>query len=406
MIEFFQQIIVEVNNIFRTLPKTFALFFELLIKTDWRQVIRVGIFFLLAMFLFSLLIFVTNWIFDSYTKNKTRVHHLKIKNNGNMASIYLLRTIDLPKQLAIRFRSNGNPMIWVSQKDTKAEEEAKAKEAEAAKEPSIKEAEEKTQPLIPDLKAPMGKKTETITASDGVKIAKDGLQKTGKFAGTIAALLANIANLLPWKTPQLSQATAQLKDIQQSTNQTIGAINTKVGSVNSLKSQVDKLGIKTTIPDDTKVIINSALQEQSNDIAEHGNVGNPDDLGLGNRLAMRNFVYDEDVWHNNLNKVDEMGGSLNYVQSRILNPGESMDIDIEILNMNEAAATITLIYKLEVIQVPQTRLPISAPREYVRGTVVCPKNSLMKRLAPFLMDLALIILAIQILALYSYIVFK
>ena len=373
----------------------------MLANANWGQFLRVGLFLMLSMFLFSMSVFLTNWIFDFYTKNKTRVHHLKIQNKGNTPSIYLLRTIDLPQQLAVRFRSGGKPMIWVSQKDTVAEEEQKHKKEE---EKQLAEAVQKTetQALIPDLNAPMEK--EGVTIGDTVKVTKNELQNVGKKAGFVASFLGNIANLLPFKSPQISQAQAQLKDIQQGTNEAIGAINTKAGSVNSLQSQVGSLGIKTQIPDDAKAMINSGMQAEIKDIAVQGD-RKPDDKSLSNRVAMRNFVYDEDVWHSNLGKVDSMGGSLNYVQSRILNPGEAMDIDIEILNMNEASRTISLVYKLEVIQVPQTRLPIAAPHEFIRGTVVCPKNSLLRRLGPFLVEMLLVIIAIQILALYSHIVF-
>ena len=384
------------------IPKVTELFYKILVNANWSQIIQVGFFLLLSMFLFFMVVFLTNWIFDSYTKNKTRVHHLKIQNKGNTPSIYLLRTIDLPQQLAVRFRSGGNPMIWVSQRDPVAEKEKQRKEAEEKQAAEMVKKTE-TQGLIPDLKAPMEK--EGLSIGDTVKASKNELQEVGKKAGFVASFLANIANLLPIKSPKISQVQAEMKDIQQGTNEAIGTINTKAGSVNSLKSQVESLGIKTQIPEDAKAMINSGMQAEIKDIAVQGD-RKPDDKSLSSRVALRNFVYDEDVWHSNLGKVDSMGGSLNYVQSRILNPGEEMDIDIEILNMNEASTTISLVYKLEVIQVPQTRLPIAAPHEFIRGTVVCPKNSILRRLGPFMLDMLLIIIAVQILALYSHIVFK
>ena len=384
------------------IPKVTELFYKILVNANWSQIIQVGFFLLLSMFLFFMVVFLTNWIFDSYTKNKTRVHHLKIQNKGNTPSIYLLRTIDLPQQLAVRFRSGGNPMIWVSQRDPVAEKEKQRKEAEEKQAAEMVKKTE-TQGLIPDLKAPMEK--EGLSIGDTVKASKNELQDVGKKAGFVASFLANIANLLPIKSPKISQVQAEMKDIQQGTNEAIGTINTKAGSVNSLKSQVESLGIKTQIPEDAKAMINSGMQAEIKDIAVQGD-RKPDDKSLSSRVALRNFVYDEDVWHSNLGKVDSMGGSLNYVQSRILNPGEEMDIDIEILNMNEASTTLSLVYKLEVIQVPQTRLPIAAPHEFIRGTVVCPKNSILRRLGPFMLDMLLIIIAVQILALYSHIVFK
>ena len=384
------------------IPKVTELFYKILVNANWSQIIQVGFFLLLSMFLFFMVVFLTNWIFDSYTKNKTRVHHLKIQNKGNTPSIYLLRTIDLPQQLAVRFRSGGNPMIWVSQRDTVAEKEKQRKEAEEKQAAEMVKKTE-TQGLIPDLKAPMEK--EGLSIGNTVKASKNELQEVGKKAGFVASFLANIANLLPIKSPKISQVQAEMKDIQQGTNEAIGTINTKAGSVNSLKSQVESLGIKTQIPEDAKAMINSGMQAEIKDIAVQGD-RKPDDKSLSSRVALRNFVYDEDVWHSNLGKVDSMGGSLNYVQSRILNPGEEMDIDIEILNMNEASTTLSLVYKLEVIQVPQTRLPIAAPHEFIRGTVVCPKNSILRRLGPFMLDMLLIIIAVQILALYSHIVFK
>ena len=384
------------------IPKVTELFYKILVNANWSQIIQVGFFLLLSMFLFFMVVFLTNWIFDSYTKNKTRVHHLKIQNKGNTPSIYLLRTIDLPQQLAVRFRSGGNPMIWVSQRDPVAEKEKQRKEAEEKQAAEMVKKTE-TQGLIPDLKAPMEK--EGLSIGNTVKASKNELQEVGKKAGFVASFLANIANLLPIKSPKISQVQAEMKDIQQGTNEAIGTINTKAGSVNSLKSQVESLGIKTQIPEDAKAMINSGMQAEIKDIAVQGD-RKPDDKSLSSRVALRNFVYDEDVWHSNLGKVDSMGGSLNYVQSRILNPGEEMDIDIEILNMNEASTTLSLVYKLEVIQVPQTRLPIAAPHEFIRGTVVCPKNSILRRLGPFMLDMLLIIIAVQILALYSHIVFK
>jgi hypothetical protein len=122
-------------------------------------------------------------------------------------------------------------------------------------------------------------------------------------------------------------------------------------------------------------------------------------------LRDKNFVYDEEVWNKNIGKVDELGGSLNFFQSKILNPGESMKIDVEIMNLSESAAAVSHLYKIEVLQIPQTRVPLTAPNHYVNGIVIYEKVAQIERILPQMIVVGLVILSLQIVAAISNLVF-
>ena len=396
MIEQLEQLAGEISALYMMIPSTLDRLTMLFRSVNWRQLIRVGAFVMLAVFLASMLILLTDRIFEHYMKKQIRVHHLKIKNNGNTPSIFLLRTIDLPKQLAIRFRSGGNPMIWVSQTTDDTAKETKEQPEETKEEVPEVNTDESHMPQIPNLKKPL---------KDDLS-PKKAIQAVGKKAGFFASLFATITSLLPFKVKGLSEAQDALKGIQQGANNTVSEINTKIGNLNTLKSQVDSMGIKTQIPEEAQKLTDEANKDTGIDFLKK--------TSLKDRIknkswrmdaAFKNFVYDETVWHKNLNKVDEMGGSLNYVQTQVLKPGDSMNIDVEILNMNESGIAASLVYKIEVVQLPQTKLQLSAPRQYIRGIVVCPKVSIFTRLLPAAIVIAATVVAIQFLAWYSYIVF-
>ena len=84
----------------------------------------------------------------------------------------------------------------------------------------------------------------------------------------------------------------------------------------------------------------------------------------------------------NIGKEDDNGGALNFAQSRVLEPGDSLKIDIEIMNLSESTAPISQLYKIEVIQVPQTRLHLSSVSRYLNGIVIFEKVSQFSRIFP------------------------
>ena len=73
--------------------------------------------------------------------------------------------------------------------------------------------------------------------------------------------------------------------------------------------------------------------------------------------------------------------------------------------MSESSAPVSLMYKIEVLQIPQTKLQLAAPKEYINGIVIYPKISLMSRILPNALIIAMIIMALQLLAGYSHFIF-
>ena len=82
-----------------------------------------------------------------------------------------------------------------------------------------------------------------------------------------------------------------------------------------------------------------------------------------------------------------------------------MKIDVEIMHLSESAAAVSHLYKIEVLQIPQTRLPLTAPNHYVNGIVIYEKVAQIERILPQMIVVGLVILSLQIVAAISNLVF-
>ena len=375
-------------------------------ELDVMTLLKVSSVLFLAMLLFCILVLVNDKMYDASIRRRVKTHHLTIRNNGNSASLYLLHTVDLPKTLAVRFRIDGNPLIWVSldkkdgvkdqnpDSDKEDEENKETVQTPSGEERSVHET------LIPKLDNPMA----------AVGAVTKAVSDVGKKAGFFASIFSTVSSLLPKSSSLLNEAQSSLKGFQQDTNQLVGSINTKANAVNSLGDQLGKLPMADKLGDmakssgaetveKLKAEAKGSFQQYSE--SEHGTEnGAASNLNLGG-----NFVYDESIWQKNIGKVDEQGGALNYAQSRILQPGESMKIDIEIMNLSENNSSVSQLYKIEVLQVPQTSIRFSSVSRFLNGIVVFDKTRQFDIILPTAVSFTLIILVIQIIALYTYLIF-
>ncbi|MBQ6510306.1 MAG: hypothetical protein IJI07_12600 [Flexilinea sp.] len=372
---------------------------DMLSHIDWPQIMKIVIFIALAGGLTIMLLVANDRIFARYNAKRIKKHHLTIRNNGNVPSIFLFRTIDLPKQLAIRFRVGDMPMIWVSRKNTPIQqpEEVKAEEPEQV---SVSQKASTETALVPDLKNPFSEAADT--AGKAASGAKKAVTDVGKKAGFIAGIISSFTSLFGIKSDTLSGAQGSLKNVQQQSNEMIQTVNSKAGTAETLTNQV-----KSIVPEDS---FRNAANGAVSGTQAPGSVGGAevmarDTLNLSQPAGSRDLVFDEDVWRNNIGKVDEKGGDLNYAMSKTLEPGESLKIDLDIMNISNSSAPISLMYKIEVVQIPQTKLQLAAPKEYVNGIVIYPKISVWSRIIPYAVIIALIIISLQLLAGYSHLIF-
>lgn len=378
---------------------------------NWIQIIKIAMFIALAVGLTIVLLVANDKVFEYYNSKRIKKHHLTIRNNGNVPSIFLLRTVDLPKQLVIRFRVGDLPMIWMSRKEApKAQPEEEITEA-PEEAPAGRRSTETT--LVPDLKDPFSNAVDA--AGKAVTGARKTASNVGKTTGLFAGIINSVTSLFGVKSEGLQNAQGALKDVQQVSNQAIQSVNTKLGTADTLSNQVGSLIPKNVIPDAAKGIVSdvkkagsavSALQQSE---AFPGSVG-PElkengTMNLSQPVGARDFVYDEEVWRSNLGKVDEEGGDLNYAMSKTLQPGESMRVDVDIMNTSRSSAPVSLMYKIEIQQIPQTKLQLAAPKEYISGIVIYPKISVMSRIIPYTVVVGLIVISIQLLAGYSHYIF-
>ena len=112
----------------------------------------------------------------------------------------------------------------------------------------------------------------------------------------------------------------------------------------------------------------------------------------------KNFTYDEAVWRKNMTRRDKFGGSMIYAQSELINPGETLDVEVEILNMDESGAPVTLGYGIEITQIPRSKTTFTAPRQTVDGVVTFPKLPLWKMILPTALTVLMVAGSIQIIA--------
>lgn len=384
-------------------------------KIDWLLLFKTTAILLISMVLTGLLLYLIDIIFDHYGKRRVRTHHLTISNKGNAPSIFLLRSIDMPKTLAVRFRIDGEPMIWVTYVPKKNKAESNAAASQPAEKPVDEENEHEAE-LIPDLNAPIKKaKQQSSTVKDSLDHVVKSADAVGRKAGFFASILGTIVTLLPFKIPGLQDAQSSLKNFQQETNTAIGTINTKVNAANTLADQVVKLpgvdklssAAQNVGADASKALsspqsVNAAVVDRSSPQNDLNVIGG--DVESGSILS-NEFVYDEEVWKQNIGKVDENNGSLNYAQSKVLEPGESMKIDLELMNLSDSPSAVSHLYKIEVRQVLLSRMHLSAPTRFVSGIVIFHKVSRLDRILPSIWVIGLVVFSIQLISLFSYLIF-
>ena len=377
---------------------------------DWMTMFKVCGVMVVSMLLVSILVLINDRMYEASIKRRMKVHHLTIRNDGNTPSVYLLHTVNLPKTLAIRFRIDGNPMIWVSFDTGRGEQPEQLPEqvqqAPVKPEP-VTETEESPKSdasnLVPNLNDPM-KPIQAVTKT---------VSEVGKKAGFFASILSTLSVLLPFVPSSLKDAQSSLKGVQQDTNSLVGQINTKTNAVSTLGDQLgklpgaDKVGALVQPPavDSQQMVQDAVMSDADRSYRSGGAMKEPENADDGNLVLGNNFVYDEELWRRNIGKEDDNGGALNFAQSKVLEPGESMKIDIEIMNLSESAAPISQLYKIEVVQVPQTRLHLSSVSRFLNGIVMFDKVSELSRVMPSVISFILILAAVQIIAGFTYIIF-
>lgn len=371
-------------------------------KVDWLMLIKIASLISLVLIQMGVLLLANDAIFEHYTKRRIKTHHLTVRNNGNLPSYYLFRTVDLPKQLAIRFRVGGNPMIWVSERDDSETDDDTEKKVETVKdlEAAAERKESSEEALIPNLKNPG---QAVGSAREAVDSATKTINKAGRKVGLLAGIISSVSNLLPKKVGILNDSQAVLKGVQQEATGVVGTVNSKMGSAETLKNQVGSL-----VPQNLQK--EAAESEVLNKMTVGGNGSAAADTetkaakGTG-VLNSNRFFYDEEIWHQNIGKKNKEGGALNLVQSKILEPGESMKLDLEILSMSENPGAASYFYKIEAIQMPQSSLPYNPHRQLINGVVTYQKFSQMDQILPLLLIFSLIIVGVLLLAGYSHLIF-
>ena len=371
--------------------------YEIIASVPWDEIARVLAFILVGILCLDVIFFVNDRIIASAAARRVREHHLTIRNNGNTPSIFMLRPMGLPKDMAIDFYSGGNPMICVTRKKKNEEPAAeKASEKPASQAGSGSPAGGKNNAggaLIPDLSDPM-KPVDTV---------RNAATEVGKKTGLIAAILGTIASLLPFRSKALQDGANSLKNVQQTSSQTVGTINNKINSADTLKRQVGNLGPKNA---DAGKLTAKAGEIRLNAGEQDPGIEPGEASAYNTPSYVSDFVYDEKVWKKNRGKTDEKGGSLNYAQSQLLKPGESVRIDMKIREWNSDVESFSRLYKIEIWQIPQTDQHFAAPRQSVSGIVTFSRISHLDRFIPMMEISALIILMCSLIAVCSKFLFS
>ncbi len=360
-----------------------------LIRTvNWGVVIRA--FFILIVGVI-LAVWLLSWC-DNYmsrlARNRIKRHKLSIVNVGNLPSVYLLRSVSLPDNIAIRFRSNGQPMIWITRldkDDIAAREKAEKKEAaeDALPEPAAEAAanQSSSSKLIPDLNNPM----------KNLKAAEQNVKTKARKASRISTFLSNVTSLFNVKNSVINKAASTLKDAAQTTTQTLTGMDSNLAKASNLMNQAGGF-IPDKAAEQVKQGAADALQKGSEAPSE------ADEPALTEFSMAKNFTYDEAVWRKNMTRRDKFGGSMIYAQSELINPGETLDVEVEILNMDESGAPVTLGYGIEITQIPRSKTTFTAPRQTVDGVVTFPKLPLWKMILPTALTVLMVAGSIQIIA--------
>ena len=364
----------------------------------WDALIRLLSCALLGLGLILFVLYLNDKVFEHYWNRRRKIHHLTIRNLGNTPSIFLLRVVSLPRQLTIRFTVGGSPMIITTQKkkETSAPEKQQSREPEPASAENGKRTSNNSGELIPDLSDPwkqMDNTKEAVQKTAGT--AKKTAMEAAKTSGLMASILGTISTLLPFGNKAMKTGQEALKGFQQDTNQAVTLVSNKVNNVDTLKKQTGKLASK--VPDMAKIKADELFTAEDDldeeESAKH-NIG-----------QLRDFIYDEDAWRKSIDKKDESGRELNYAQSRILEPGDSMKIDVEIRNRSGNLSPVSLLYKIEIWQVPQTNLNLAAPRQTVSGVVAYPAISPFEQFIPAVAVIIATILAAIMMACFCHMLY-
>ncbi len=354
---------------------------------NWSVVIR-------AFFILIVGVVIAVWLLrwcDNYMSRlatyRIKRHKLSIVNAGNLPSVYLLRSVSLPDNIALRFRSNGQPMIWITRLDKDDIEAREKAEKEEAGEDTLPEqtaeAAENQSPsanLIPDLNNPL----------KNLKAAEMNLKSKARKVSRISTFLTNVASLFNIKNSAINKAASTLKDAAQTTTQTLTGMDSNLAKASNLMNQAGGF-----IPE------KPADRVEQDAAAENGSEAPSDEneLTITDFSMAKHFTYDEAVWRKNMTRRDKFGGSMIYAQSELIKPGETLDVEVEILNMDESGAPLTLGYGIEITQIPRSKTTFTAPRQTVDGVVTFPKLPLWKMILPTALTVLMVAGSIQIIAL-------
>ena len=364
-----------------------------LIRTvNWGVVIR-------AFFILIVGVIIAVWLLawcDNYmsrlSKKRIKRHKLSIVNAGNLPSVYLFRSVSLPDNIAIRFRSNGQPMIWITRLDeddlaAREKEEKKESGEDALPEPAAEAAanQSASAKLIPDLNNPM----------KNLKAAEQNVKTKARKASRVSTFLSNVTSLFNVKNSVINKAASTLKDAAQTTTQTLTGMDANLAKASSLMDQAGSF-IPDKAAEQVKQGASDAIQAAgSKDSAAPSEADEP---ALTEFSMAKNFTYDESVWRKNMTRRDKFGGSMIYAQSELINPGETLEVEVEILNMDESGAPLTLGYGIEITQIPRSKTTFTAPRQTVDGVVTFPKLPLWKMILPTALTVLMVAGSIQIIA--------
>lgn len=367
--------------------------------------IKIAILIMMSVLFASGLFLLNELLFTRGIRKRLRKHRLSITNNGNSPSIFLLRTIDLPKDVAIRFRMNGSPMVWVTYVSPDEKEKDEKDAEDLPQNASAWDSADSENPLVPNLKDPLAEKQKPAKTN-----VRKSIKEVGKKAGFFASILSNISALLPKSNKTLQEAQGSLKNVQQQSNEVTAAINTKISAAESLKKQAgqlpgaDKLTAAAQNTDISQMQSELFAKEDEEDTVYRGGAGLKLDFDP-DKMCSRNFVHDDDVWRKNIGKKDENGGSLIYAQSIVLQPGDQMKVDLEIINLAEIPDAVSHYYKIEVLQIPYSKLHLTAPSRIVSGIVVFNKVSMLYRLLPQIIIISAALIALQLISALSMLLF-
>ncbi len=368
----------------------------LLIRTvNWSLVLRVFFIFVVGIGLSVGLLIWCDKYMKHVSSSRIKRHELRIVNAGNLPSVYLLRSCALPDSIEIRFRSNGQPMIWITRPDEDDSEDRKHEETEQAAENEI--VEEAPQPteeravsskLIPDLNHPM----------KSLKAVENEVKAGARKASRVSTFLSNVMSLFNVNNTVLNKAASTLKDTAQTTTQQLTGMDANWAKGANLVNQAGDF-VSSSAAKATNQGTEDAVLGTFN---ETGAAQEPEEplnkLSLSDLSMVRNFTYDEETWRKNMTRRDKFGGSLIYAQSELIKPGEALDVEVEILNKDESGAPLTLGYTIEITQVPRSKAAFTAPRQTVDGVVTFPKRPLWKMILPTALTVMIVAVSVQLIS--------